>query len=133
MDSAVSGRGERMKIFVGVSEHDIFRDTKRNVCGFEMLKGLLDGTLRLRETSYLINWGKSEKSDISNLGLFCYFRYWIAVVGYERSYRDRSHISHLRLRFLDPKTMVQSSPLVRSAFCPMKIDHTSGLTLNPGY
>ena len=26
---------------------------------------------------------------------------------------------------------VQSSPLVRSAFCPMKIDHSSGLTLYP--
>ena len=24
-------------------------------------------------------------------------------------------------------------PLVRSAFCPKKIDHTSGLTLHPGY
>ena len=29
--------------------------------------------------------------------------------------------------------VVQSSPLVRSAFCPMKIDHTSDLTLYPGY
>ena len=28
---------------------------------------------------------------------------------------------------------VQSSPLVRSAFCPMKTDHTRGLTLYPGY
>ena len=27
---------------------------------------------------------------------------------------------------------IQSRPLVRSAFCPMKIDHTSGLTLHPG-
>ena len=27
---------------------------------------------------------------------------------------------------------IQWSPLVRSAFCPMKIDHTSGLTLHPG-
>ena len=26
---------------------------------------------------------------------------------------------------------IQSRPLVRSAFCPMKIDHTSGLTLHP--
>ena len=26
---------------------------------------------------------------------------------------------------------VQSRPLVRSAFCPKKIDHTSGLTLHP--
>ena len=29
--------------------------------------------------------------------------------------------------------LLQSSPLLRSAFCPMKIDHTSGLTLYPGY
>ena len=29
--------------------------------------------------------------------------------------------------------VIQSSPLVRSAFCPKKIDHTSGLTLYPGY
>ena len=28
---------------------------------------------------------------------------------------------------------LQSHPLVRSAFCPKKIDHTSGLTLHPGY
>ena len=28
---------------------------------------------------------------------------------------------------------VQSSPLVRSGFCPMKIDQKSGLTLYPGY
>ena len=31
------------------------------------------------------------------------------------------------------ETEIKSSPLVRSAFCPMKIDHTSGLTLYPGY
>ena len=30
-------------------------------------------------------------------------------------------------------SVIQSSPLVRSAFCPMKIDHTNGLTLYPGY
>ena len=28
---------------------------------------------------------------------------------------------------------VHSSPLVRSTFCPMEIDHKSGLTLYPGY
>ena len=29
--------------------------------------------------------------------------------------------------------VLQSRPLVRSAFCPKKIDHKSGLTLHPGY
>ena len=28
---------------------------------------------------------------------------------------------------------IQSRPLVRSAFCPKKIDHTNGLTLHLGY
>ena len=28
---------------------------------------------------------------------------------------------------------LQSRPLVRSAFCPKKLDHTSKLTLHPGY
>ena len=28
-------------------------------------------------------------------------------------------------------SVLQSSPLVRSVFCPMKIDHTIGLTLHP--
>ena len=28
---------------------------------------------------------------------------------------------------------VHKSPLVRSAFCPKKVDLTSGLTLHPGY
>ena len=28
---------------------------------------------------------------------------------------------------------IHSTPLVRSTFCPMKIDHISGLTLYPGY
>ena len=30
------------------------------------------------------------------------------------------------------KTSIQSRPLERSAFCPKKFDHTSGLTLHPG-
>ena len=29
--------------------------------------------------------------------------------------------------------ILHSSPLVRSMFCPKKIDHKSGLTLYPGY
>ena len=32
-----------------------------------------------------------------------------------------------------PEIEVQSRPLVRSAFCPKKIDHISGLTLHLGY
>ena len=28
---------------------------------------------------------------------------------------------------------IHSNPLVRPTFCPMKIDHKSGLTLYPGY
>ena len=31
------------------------------------------------------------------------------------------------------KYIIYSSPLVRSMFCPMKIDHKSELTLYPGY
>ena len=31
------------------------------------------------------------------------------------------------------KKVIQWRPLVRSAFCPKKIDHSSGLTLHPGY
>jgi len=34
-------------------------------------------------------------------------------------------------RYSNENKVLQSRPLVRSAFCPMKIDHTSGLTLHP--
>ena len=33
----------------------------------------------------------------------------------------------------DSARVIQSSPLLRSAFCPVKIDHINGLTLYPGY
>ena len=38
-----------------------------------------------------------------------------------------------RRRVRGPLCQVHLSPLVRSVFCPKKVDLTSGLTLDPGY
>ena len=42
------------------------------------------------------------------------------------------HVFRDEIRQTGQGIIVQWSPLVRSAFCPMKIYHTSGLTLHPG-
>ena len=49
-------------------------------------------------------------------------------LGESRRIGIKKEISFGNPYFNQIKGGIQSSPLVRSAFCPMKIDHTSGLT-----
>ena len=56
---------------------------------------------------------------------------WIRIMYFKCTLHDPTYIKHYIP--VIGITVIQSSPLVRSAFCPMKIDHTNGLTLYPGY
>ena len=59
--------------------------------------------------------------------------FWFCDMSKHVSSQNSIHFfRHFLSYWIGKGIAVQWSPLVRSAFCPMKIDHTSGPTFNPG-
>ena len=97
-------------------EQAISRQRLRPGSGFLSVKVTTDGPTRVLQITDV----KQRVSEGSNFSLV------VDSIEYSSSSLLDFNISVSGL-------LIQSNPLVRSAFCPIEIDHTSGLTVYPGY